>query len=84
MRPPASFSVFRPGPSSARLSVATALQAALPVALTVPVEIPMSETELHEPFVGLQEVVSPFYWMLIDLPNSWAEAKCIYMGWGCP
>lgn len=56
----------------------------IPVTLTVPVDIPLNQTELHEPFVGLQEVVSPFYWMLIDLPNSWAEAKCIYMGWGCP
>jgi hypothetical protein len=29
--------------------------------LDVPVDIPMSQTELHEPFVGLQKVVEPFY-----------------------
>lgn len=56
----------------------------VPVSLTVPVEIPLSQTELHEPFVGLQDVVSPFYWMLVDQPNSWAQARCIYLGWGCP
>jgi hypothetical protein len=56
----------------------------IPVTLTVPVNIPLSQTELHEPFVGLQEVVSPFYWLLIKQPNSWAEARCVYLGWGCP
>ena len=56
----------------------------IPVTLTVPVDIPLNQTELHEPFVGLQEVVSPFYWLLIEMPNSWAEAQCAYFGWGCP
>jgi len=29
--------------------------------LDVPVDIPLNQTELHEPFVGLQEVVEPWY-----------------------
>jgi hypothetical protein len=29
--------------------------------LDVPVDIPLSQTELHEPFVGLQKVVEPWY-----------------------
>lgn len=33
----------------------------IPVHLDVPVSIPMADTELHEPFVGLQEVVKPIY-----------------------
>jgi hypothetical protein len=56
----------------------------IPIRLTVPVDIPLSQTELHEPFVGLQDVVSPFYWMLAKQPNSWAQARCVYLGWGCP
>ena len=56
----------------------------IPVTLTVPVNIPLNQTDLHEPFVGLQEVVSPFYWLLIKQPNTWAEARCVYLGWGCP
>lgn len=56
----------------------------IPVSLTVPVDIPLSQTDLHEPFVGLQDVVSPFYWMLVDQPNSWAQVRCMYLGWGCP
>ena len=30
-------------------------------ALDVPVDIPLDQTELHEPFVGLQKVVEPWY-----------------------
>jgi hypothetical protein len=40
----------------------------IPVHLDVPVNIPLSQTELHEPFVGLQEVVEPWY-CLVE-PNA--------------
>jgi hypothetical protein len=36
--------------------------------LDVPVDIPLDQTELHEPFVGLQKVVEPWY-CLIE-PNA--------------
>jgi hypothetical protein len=36
----------------------------VPVSLKVEVDIPLAETQLHEPFSGLQEVVKPFYCML--------------------
>jgi len=36
----------------------------VPVTLNVPVDIPLKDTQLHDPFVGLQEVVKPFYCML--------------------
>ncbi|MFC1996059.1 hypothetical protein ACFLXI_00440 [Chloroflexota bacterium] len=45
----------------------------VPVILTVPVNIPLNETELHEPFVGLREVVEPYKVMLGDLPDVWME-----------
>lgn len=32
--------------------------------LDVPVDIPLDQTELHEPFVGLREVVQPWYCMV--------------------
>jgi hypothetical protein len=44
------------------------VQNSIPVHLDVPVDIPLSQTELHEPFVGLQEVVKPWY-CLIE-PNA--------------
>jgi hypothetical protein len=36
----------------------------VPVSLKVEVDIPLAETQLHEPFSGLQDVVKPFYCML--------------------
>lgn len=44
------------------------VQTTIPVHLEVPVNIPMAETELHEPFVGLQQVVHP--WYCIVEPNA--------------
>jgi hypothetical protein len=45
----------------------------VPVELTVPVDIPLNQTDLHEPFVGLQEVVAPYHGMLTSLPDSWTD-----------
>ena len=39
-------------------------QLSVPISLNVPVNIPLSQTQLHEPFVGLQEVVRPYYCLL--------------------
>lgn len=36
--------------------------------LDVAVDIPLNQTDLHEPFVGLQDVVRPFYCMLNACP----------------
>ena len=36
----------------------------VPAVLDVPVDIPLNQTELHEPFVGLQEVVEPWYCLI--------------------
>ncbi len=33
----------------------------VPAVLDVPVDIPLNQTELHDPFVGLQKVVQPWY-----------------------
>ncbi|RMF41939.1 MAG: hypothetical protein D6755_12025 [Anaerolineae bacterium] len=46
----------------------------IPVRLTVPVNIPLQETQLHDPFVGLQQVVAPYRQLLQTLPDSWNEA----------
>ena len=46
------------------------VEATIPVHLEVPVNIPMADTELHEPFVGLQRVVQPWYCMVE--PNAFS------------
>lgn len=57
-------------PLTVNLNFELPVQATIPVHLEVPVNIPMAETELHEPFVGLQEVVRPWYCMVE--PNAFS------------
>lgn len=45
----------------------------VPVDLVVAVDIPLNETELHKPFIGLQDVLSPYFWQLYEADNSWDE-----------
>ena len=55
------------------LDITVPVDKEVPVVLTVPVNIPLDQTELHEPFVGLQEVVGPYQVMLGDLPDKWMD-----------
>jgi hypothetical protein len=55
------------------LNITVPVDKEVPVSLTVPVNIPLHETELHEPFVGLQEVVEPYQVLLGNLPDNWME-----------
>ncbi|HEX6269632.1 MAG TPA: hypothetical protein VFZ43_05310 [Anaerolineales bacterium] len=48
-------------PLTVNLDFPLNVQNDVPVHLDVPVNIPLSQTELHEPFVGLQQVVEPWY-----------------------
>jgi hypothetical protein len=66
--------VIRNAPAAIVLPAGTALQVHLemivpvdtqiPVTLEVPVDIALDQTEMHQPLVGLQQVVAPYYWML--------------------
>jgi len=70
-------------PAGTKLPIS--LSITVPVTLTVPVDIPLNKTELHEPFVGLQSVVSPYDTMLADLPSSWEQTPLCREGfdWLC-
>ncbi len=48
----------------------------IPINLDVQVDIPLKDTDLHQPFTGLQQVLLPYREMLAGTPNSWAEALC--------
>ena len=52
----------------------------VPINLKVPVDIPLEDTELHQPFIGLQDVISPYYWALHNLPESWENVP-LCQGW---
>ncbi|MGW8249027.1 MAG: hypothetical protein ACWGO1_00165, partial [Anaerolineales bacterium] len=61
------------------------VQLSVPVDLTVPVDIPLNQTELHEPFIGLRNVVAPYNSLLSLLPDSWHETPLCgrWTGWMC-
>jgi hypothetical protein len=44
------------------------VQNSVPISLNVPVNIPLNQTQLHQPFTGLQQVVEPYY-CLVE-PNA--------------
>jgi hypothetical protein len=48
----------------------------IPVDLTVAVNIPLNKTDLHQPFVGLQNLVAPYYVMVNNMPESWSQMLC--------
>jgi hypothetical protein len=51
-------------PLTVNLDFPLNVQNSIPVHLDVPVNIPLDQTELHEPFVGLQQVVGPWYCLM--------------------
>jgi hypothetical protein len=48
----------------------------IPVHLDVPVNIPLRDTELHQPFVGLQEVVRPWYCLFLPKTDTLYMQNC--------
>jgi hypothetical protein len=67
------------------LDLIVPVDADIDVSIPVHVDIPLNETELHEPFTGLQTVVRPYHNLLQPLPNSWEEAPFCqgFTGWLC-
>jgi hypothetical protein len=47
-----------------QLNLDIPVQSTIPISLQVPVSIPLNQTELHEPFTGLQTTIRPLYCML--------------------
>ncbi len=66
------------------LDITVPVNTTIPIVLQVPVDIPMAETELHEPFVGLQGVVGPYYDMLLPEIKSVQDVPfCKPVMWLC-
>ena len=55
-------------PLTVNLNFQLPVQNSVPIHLDVPVNIPLNQTQLHEPFVGLQKVVEP--WFCLVEPNA--------------
>lgn len=76
--PRANTNIILPGGSElpVALNLTVPVDQKIPVNLNVAVDIPLNQTELHKPFVGLQEVVKPYYTLLNEYPDSWQEVVC--------
>ena len=61
------------------LSLMVPVDQQIPVEPDVPVDIPLNQTDLHQPFTGLQQVVKPYQMLLNQAPNSWQELFCALM-----
>ena len=48
----------------------------VPIKLNVPVDIALEETDLHQPFIGLQQVVHPLYYLLQPQVRSAENLPC--------
>ncbi len=46
------------------LNLTIPVQSTIPISLQVPVSIPLNQTDLHQPFTGLQTTIRPLYCML--------------------
>ncbi len=58
------------------LNITVPVDQQIPVNLTVAVDIPLDQTDLHAPFVGLQNVVGPYINLLQSSPNTLEDALC--------
>jgi len=58
------------------LSLVVPVDQSIPVNLDVSVDIPLNQTELHEPFIGLQQTIAPYDEMIDKIPGTWAEVFC--------
>jgi len=56
------------------LNLTVPVNTTVPVILNVPVDIPLEKTELHDPFLGLRNLVQPYYCLLkpdaMDMNNQ--------------
>lgn len=61
-----------------QLNLTVPVDQQVPVTLTVPVDIALKDTDLHEPFTGLQSVVQPLYCLVApQAVNLDGQAVCV-------
>jgi hypothetical protein len=73
---PAQVTIPAGTPLMVTLNFPLTVQNTVPVELSVPVDIPLNETQLHEPFVGLQQVVKPWYCFVQPNAMEAGQAVC--------
>ncbi len=66
------------------LNLTVPVNTTIPIKINVPVDIPLDQTDLHTPFIGLQNVVRPYYWLLQpQIKNAGDIPLCRSFSWFC-
>ena len=69
-----------------QLDLTVPVNTTIPIKINVPVDIPLEDTELHQPFTGLQGVLGPYYWMLQPGIKSTSDIEAcenMLINWFC-
>lgn len=67
-----------------QLNMTVPVNATVPISLDVPVNIPLADTELHQPFTNLQNVIQPYLFTFMQGPLTWQEVPaCKVFGFIC-
>ena len=66
-----------------QLNLTVPVQTTVPIKLNVPVDIPLQQTELHQPFIGLQDVVRPLNDLLQPKIKTPEDLPCGIMQPAC-
>ncbi len=66
-----------------QLDLTVPVQTTVPIKLNVPVDIPLKNTELHQPFIGLQDVVRPLNDLLQPKIKTPEDLPCGIMQPAC-
>lgn len=82
---PANITLPEGTPLDIHLEMVVPVSTNVPVSLPVHVDIPLNQTQLHDPFVGLQNVVAPYRAYLSALPDAWQATPICSPGmrWLC-
>jgi len=67
------------------LELTVPVNTTVPITINVPVDIQLDQTDLHKPFIGLQQVLSPYYWLLQPNIKGPADIELCQgaLGWLC-
>lgn len=56
------------------INMTVPVETEIPIVLDVPAIIPMSQTELHDPFNNLRLLLEPYVLLIDNTPDTWSEA----------
>jgi hypothetical protein len=59
-----------------QLNLVVPVNTTIPIKFDVPVDIALEKTDLHQPFIGLQQVVHPLYYLLQPQVQSADGLSC--------